>query len=163
MWLNRWALPAKRGLRSKIFVCAPACVCLCVCFGGNATLSWAQAMAGKQICWKELEEVHNALPTDTHTETWCERIMHTQYISLHIHRLNTSHSQYSVCPWQLESFCLSVRNTCKHTQQTHIDTIHVKTAALTIQSRALQCPSFKSVTQQERFHWKVLRNYRGKK
>lgn len=89
-----------------------------------------------------------------------EDYAYTQYISLHIHRLNTSHSQYSVCPWQLESSRLSVRNTRMHPQQTHIDTVHVKTAALTIQSRALQCPSLKSVTQQERIHRKVLRNYR---
>lgn len=41
------------------------CECVCVRISGNATLSCALAIAGKQICRKELEEVHNTLPTDT--------------------------------------------------------------------------------------------------
>lgn len=160
MWLNRWASPAKRGLRSKI------CVCVCACLSGNATLSWALAMAGKQIGWKELEEVHNTLPTDAHTHTHPHKDMvwedytYTQHISLHIHRLSASHSQRSVCLWQPQSSRLSVRNwTCTH-MQTRKETFNVKAAVLDVQSGAPQCPSLKGVTQQESFHWKVLRNYR---
>lgn len=77
----------KRVLRNNICVYDHKCVWLCVGISGNVTLSCALAMAGKQICRKELEEVHNTLPTDTDM-VW-EDYTGTQYTSLHTYTSRT--------------------------------------------------------------------------
>lgn len=151
MWLNRWTSPAKRGL---IFVCVPGHVFVSLIMRPCPELLPWQENRSTEKNWRKYT-IHSP-QTVTHTQkdmVW-EDYSYTQYIYLHIHRLNTSHSQCSVCLWQLESPRLSVRNlTYTHTQA-HKDTFNVKTAVLAVQS-----PSIKGVTPQESFHLKVWSNY----